>query len=290
MAKVEIYGIPRSSCTRVVRLVCEEKGIDYELKAAPPHSPEVNAIHPFGKLPVMRHGDFTLCESKAIATYLDRSFPGPRLIPADPRLAALAEQWVSLVNSVMDGTLVRTYVFAYIFPKGADGKPDRTAIDAVTPALNQQLQLLDQAVAKIGHLVGDGVTSPTSICCRSSIMCGSFPKARRRWLRRHISRNTTIGWRRDQASPTPFPRTPACSGSEAAARRKNQRQAVVSSRIRSPDIDARPRAPAVTITAGAAANAGVRGGRYERSGAEDRAGAERAGAKPARLARPSGGA
>jgi glutathione S-transferase len=158
MARVEIYGIARSSYTRVVRLVCEEKGIDYELKPAPPHSPEVNAIHPFGKLPVMRHGDFTLCESKAIATYLDRSFPGPQLIPADPQLAALTEQWVSLVNSVMDGTLVRTYIFAHIFPKGADGKPDQAVIDAVTPALKQQIQLLDKSVAKTGYLVGDGIT------------------------------------------------------------------------------------------------------------------------------------
>jgi glutathione S-transferase len=37
---------------------------------------------------VLRHGDFELCESKAIATYLDRSFPGPQLIPSAPRLAA----------------------------------------------------------------------------------------------------------------------------------------------------------------------------------------------------------
>jgi hypothetical protein len=77
----------------------EEKGIDYEVVDASPHSPEVNAIHPFGKLPVMRHGAFTLCESKAIATYLDRGFPGPALMPSDPREAALAEQWISLVNT-----------------------------------------------------------------------------------------------------------------------------------------------------------------------------------------------
>jgi len=158
MAEVEIFGLPRSPYTRVVRLVCEEKGIDYELKPAPPHSPEVIAIHPYGKIPVMRHGDFALFESKAIATYLDRSFPGARLIPDDPRLAALTEQWISLVNSVMDGTLIRTYVLAYVFPKGADGTPDRRAIDAVVPAMRAQLQLLDKAVAKTGYLVGDGVT------------------------------------------------------------------------------------------------------------------------------------
>jgi glutathione S-transferase len=158
MAKVEIYGVPRSNYTRVVRMVCEEKGIDYELKQAPPHSPEVTAIHPCGKIPVMRHGDLALFESKAIATYLDRSFPGPKLIPDDPRLAALVEQWVSLVNTAMDGPLVRTYILAYIFPKGPDGKPDEKAIDAVVPTLRAQLQLLDKAVAKTGHLVGDGVT------------------------------------------------------------------------------------------------------------------------------------
>jgi glutathione S-transferase len=139
-------------------MVCEEKGIDYELKPVPPHSPEVLAIHPFGKVPVMRHGDLVLCESKAIATYLDRAFPGPQLIPADPRLAGLTEQWVSLVNSVMDGTMVRTYLFLYIFPKTADGKPDRQAIEAVTPALREQLALLDKAVAKTGYLAGNQLT------------------------------------------------------------------------------------------------------------------------------------
>lgn len=158
MATVEIYGIPRSSYTRVVRLVCEEKSIEYELKPVPPHAPEVTAIHPYGKIPVMRHGNLTLFESKAIATYLDRGFPGPKLIPDDPRRAALVEQWVSLFNTAMDGPLVRTYILAYIFPKGPDGKPEQNAIDAVVPTMRAQLQLLDHAVAPTGWLVGDGLT------------------------------------------------------------------------------------------------------------------------------------
>jgi hypothetical protein len=139
-------------------MVCEEKAIPYELNPATPHSPDVTAIHPFGKVPVMRHGDFELCESKAIATYLDLSFPGPKLIPTDPRHAALTEQWVSLVNTRIDGTLVRTYLFNYIFPKGSDGKPDRKAIDDVTPALKEEIGLLDRAVAKGGYLAGDSFT------------------------------------------------------------------------------------------------------------------------------------
>jgi glutathione S-transferase len=158
MPKPEIIGSVRSTYTRVVRMVCEEKGIEYALIERPLGAPEILAIHPFGKMPVLRHGDFTLCESKAIATYLDRRFPGPPVIPPDPGLAALTEQWVSLVNTVMDATLIRTYLFAYAFPKTADGKPDRMAIDAVTPALREQVAILDQAVASTGYLVGDQFT------------------------------------------------------------------------------------------------------------------------------------
>jgi glutathione S-transferase len=156
--KPEIIGFPQSTYTRVVRMVCEEKGIDYVLTQVLLRAPEVFAIHPFGKMPVLRHGDFALCESKAIATYLDRSFAGPPLIPSEPRLAGLTEQWVSLVNTVMDATLIRTYLLAYAFPSTADGKPDRTAVDAVTPAVREQLAILDQAVAATGHLVGDQFT------------------------------------------------------------------------------------------------------------------------------------
>jgi glutathione S-transferase len=158
MHKPEILGSARSSYTRVIRMVCEEKAIDYTLTETPLRAPELFTIHPLGKMPVLRHGDFVLCESKAIATYLDRGFPGAQLIPSDLRLAALTEQWVSLVNTTFDNTLIRTYLFAYIAPKTADGTPNRAAIDAVMPAVRQQLAILDNAVAKTGYLVDDQFT------------------------------------------------------------------------------------------------------------------------------------
>jgi glutathione S-transferase len=55
----------------------------------------------------------------------------------------------------MDGTLVRTYLLNYIFPKGADGSPDRKVIDAVVPAVQKEIELLDRTVAKGGFLAGD---------------------------------------------------------------------------------------------------------------------------------------
>jgi glutathione S-transferase len=158
MAKPEILGSARSSYTRVVRMVCEEKGIDYVLTETPLGAPELRAIHPFGRMPVLHHGDFTLYESKAIATYLDRAFGGAELIPSDAKLAAQVEQWISLVNTTLDPMLIRTYLFAYIVPKGAEGKPDRGAIEAMMPRVREHLALLERSVATSSHLVGDRFT------------------------------------------------------------------------------------------------------------------------------------
>jgi glutathione S-transferase len=159
VAKPQITGSLRSTYTRVVAMVCEEKGIDYDLSDAVLGAPEVLAVHPFGRMPVLRHGDVALFESKAIATYLDLAFDGPRLIPADPHLAALTEQWVSAVNTTIDPTIVRTFLMAYIGPKAAAlGHPDAEAIRSVMPAVLEQVAVLDSAVADTGHLVGDQYT------------------------------------------------------------------------------------------------------------------------------------
>jgi glutathione S-transferase len=158
MTKIQIIGAPFSSYVWAVRMACEEKRVLYDLVPAGLHSPEVCAIHPFGKSPVMRHGDVALFESKAIATYIDRSFPGPKLIPEDARSAAEVEQWVSLVNTTIDPCLIRSYVYGYLMPKGADGKPDRAAIDGLLPTMQQQIDVLDGAVARSGYLAGDSFT------------------------------------------------------------------------------------------------------------------------------------
>jgi glutathione S-transferase len=158
MPRPEIIGSARSTYTRVIRMVCEEKGIDHAFTEVLLGAPELAAIHPFGKMPILRHGDVELFESKAIATYLDRLFPEPFVLPSDPRLLALTEQWVSLVNTLIDRTIIRTYLFAYIAPGTPDGTPNRAVIDAVIPAMREQVAVLDKAVAATGHLVGDRFT------------------------------------------------------------------------------------------------------------------------------------
>ncbi len=158
MTELQLIGVPQSNFVWVCRIACAEKGVAYTLEPARPHTPEVDAIHPFGKIPAMRHGDVTLCESRAICGYIDHAFKGPPLIPTDPVRAAEVEQWVSLINTTIDPLMVRQYLLAYFFPGTEDGSPNRGSIEAALPKMEAQFQILDRAVAKTGHLVGDSFT------------------------------------------------------------------------------------------------------------------------------------
>lgn len=158
MPELQIIGGPQSNYVRVARIACAEKGVPYTLVPVMPHTPEVDAIHPFGKIPVMRHGDVTLAKSRAICFYIDHAFDGPPLAPRDPVNGARTEQWISHVNTTIDPLLVRQYLTAYFFPRTPDGRPNRAAIDAVLPNMEQHFAVLERAVAKTGHLVGDTFT------------------------------------------------------------------------------------------------------------------------------------
>ncbi|HUZ66255.1 MAG TPA: glutathione S-transferase family protein [Beijerinckiaceae bacterium] len=115
-------------------------------------------MHPLGRIPVMRHGDVMLFESKAICAYVDRAFDGPPLIPADAISAALVEQWISLINSAIDPVCVRQYLLAYFFPGTPDGAPDRARIEVSAPQMERQLEIFESALVRSDFLVGSSFT------------------------------------------------------------------------------------------------------------------------------------
>jgi glutathione S-transferase len=158
MPELELIGAEPSNYVWTCRIALTEKGVPYRLSPARPHTPEVDAIHPFGKIPVLRHGAVELCESRAICGYVDAVFPGPKLMPPDPVRAAQIEQWTSIVNTHIDPVWLRQYLVAYVFPNTPDGSPERDKIDAAVPKLEQQFPAMERAVAQSGHLAGDTFT------------------------------------------------------------------------------------------------------------------------------------
>lgn len=103
MSEIVVYGIPGSPYVRAVLLGLHEKRAPYRLVAMgpqsmAPRSPEHYQRHPFGRIPILQHGDFWLYETQAILRYLDALLPGPALQPQEPRLAARMNQIVGIID------------------------------------------------------------------------------------------------------------------------------------------------------------------------------------------------
>lgn len=82
-----VHHLNNSRSQRVLWLL-EELGLEYEIKRyqrdaktmlAPP---ELRAVHPLGKSPVIQDGEVTLAESGAILEYLVERYGNGRLVPA----------------------------------------------------------------------------------------------------------------------------------------------------------------------------------------------------------------
>ncbi|WP_170336843.1 glutathione S-transferase family protein [Ruegeria arenilitoris] len=65
----KVYGRIQSRASRVIWLL-EELGQDYEFINVGPHDPQVLALNPSGKIPVLVDGNTVISDSSAIMTYL----------------------------------------------------------------------------------------------------------------------------------------------------------------------------------------------------------------------------
>ncbi|WP_203070641.1 glutathione S-transferase family protein [Falsiroseomonas ponticola] len=146
MPPIEIIGIPQSNFVWAARIAAGEKGVPHVSTPLPPGHPDLAGLHPLGRIPVLRQGELVLAESRAIMAFIDQAFDGPALMPRDPRAAARAEQWVSLIVTAAEPVLIRQHLFAYLFPGTADGRPDPGRVEATLPGLERHLAWLDAAL------------------------------------------------------------------------------------------------------------------------------------------------
>ncbi len=158
MPNITIYGPPQSTYTRTARMTCVEKGADYDLQPIEFGSPELLAMHPFGKVPAMRHGNFTLYETGAICRYVDRALPGPSLLPEDGERRALVDQWISAVSDYFYTDMIHGWVLQYVFARGPEGQPDMAVIKPSVDKSRSHLEALNAAYDGRDFVVGDSLT------------------------------------------------------------------------------------------------------------------------------------
>ena len=136
-----VWGRDNSVNVQKVLWTCEEIGLPYQrIDAGAQHgvvdTPEYRALNPNGLVPTLDEDGFVLWESNAIVRYLASKYAMGRLWPTEPRMRAIADQWMDWQTSTFWPVLRPLFVGLIR-----------------TPAANRDVQALEYARAKIATLL-----------------------------------------------------------------------------------------------------------------------------------------
>jgi glutathione S-transferase len=162
MSEFIVYGIPGSPFMRAVLAALEEKGAPYELKPVAPgeHRGEAyRKMHPFSRIPVVRHGDFTLYETQAILRYIDAAFDGPSLQPADIRAQARMNQLMGINDWYFFPQVGVPVVFQRLIgPVLMGTKADEAVVAAAQPNAANCIAVINGMLDDQPFLTGDAIS------------------------------------------------------------------------------------------------------------------------------------
>ena len=162
MTKFIVHSIPGSPFGRAVLATLEEKGAAYALSPVGPAGfktePHISR-HPFGRVPVLDHGDFRLYETQAILRYLDRVLPTPPLTPSDPKAAGRMDQLMNISDWYLFQGCGSVIGFQRVVgPKLMGLTPDEGAIAAAMPKARQVFAELSRLLGDQAWLAGETFT------------------------------------------------------------------------------------------------------------------------------------
>jgi glutathione S-transferase len=158
MAKLKIYGIPRSRAFRALWLATE-LGLDYDNIATgtggDSRQPSFLAINPNGHIPAIDDDGFILWESMAINLYLAKKHGLGTLYPASLDDEARTWQWSFWGITEIERNVLTAMFNRAILP---EDQRDAAAADQAEKDLQQPLGVLDGAVSASPYLLGDDFT------------------------------------------------------------------------------------------------------------------------------------
>jgi glutathione S-transferase len=109
--------------------------------------PEHLALHPFDRVPILRHGDFTLYETSAIVSYVDEAFSGPRLTPQNVRGRARMNQWISAVNSYYYYYMIYHVTHERVVFPELGIAPDEKVVEHALPKIEVGLGVIERELS-----------------------------------------------------------------------------------------------------------------------------------------------
>jgi glutathione S-transferase len=159
MTEFVVHSIPGSPFGRAVLATLEEKGAGYALQRVAMRTPEHFALHPFGRIPVLQQGAFSLYETQAILRFLDRVLPEPPLTPADAKSAARMDQLMNVCDWYLFQGVGSVIGFQRVVgPRLMGLTPDEAAIAAAMPRAHTVFDQLARELGDSRYFVGGDVT------------------------------------------------------------------------------------------------------------------------------------
>ncbi|MCP1468685.1 glutathione S-transferase [Sphingobium sp. OAS761] len=163
-----IHGARPSPFVRKVVVFAAEKGIDVEVRLAGFGRGEDGwaKASPFGKIPALEDGDFLLCDSSAIVTYMDAIKPGEEMIPAEPRARARTIWYEEFGDTVLQPTGMKIF-FNRVVARTVKRPQDLAAADkAEAEELPGLYDYIESVLPDSGWLVEDRFTlADLSVAC-----------------------------------------------------------------------------------------------------------------------------
>jgi glutathione S-transferase len=162
MSEYLVHMVPGSPFSRAVLVTLEEKGAPYQVVPVVPgtlRAPQHLSRHPFGRVPVLEHGEFRLYETQAILRYLDRVLPEPALTPPDTRRAARMDQLMNVNDWYLFQGVGGVIGFQRIVgPRLMGLTCDETAISAVIPKARTVFDELGRFLGGQPYFTGETLT------------------------------------------------------------------------------------------------------------------------------------
>jgi len=179
---MQVFGALLSPFVRKVCLVAEEKGIAYELVMSRPGSPDPDfvAASPFGKIPAMKDGDFSLADSTAIVTYMEAKHPAKPMLPADPQARGKAMWFDEFADTILAASGLKILFHRLVGPKILKIGGDEAIALQGEAELPHILSYLEGVAPESGWLLGDSFSlADISVASmfRSLGYVGHAPKA-----------------------------------------------------------------------------------------------------------------
>ena len=194
MSQFIVHSVPGSPYGRAVLAMLEEKGAPYRLAplapAASKSEPHISR-HPFGRVPVLEHGDFVLYETQAILRYLDRVLPAPALTPAEPRAAGRMDQVMNVNDWYLFHGVANVIGFQRVVKPRLMGQPaDEAAVAQAMPRAHIVFTELSRLLGDNPYFAGETLSLADIIVAPQLDFLGQTPE----WAALTASAPNLVSW------------------------------------------------------------------------------------------------